>query len=286
MSYKPSPRPQYDHPAKIPYSQVTRHLWGDAESGKVADWIYVSNQNIHALVFGLPPYGSFTHSQAYRTVFGADEVLTVLEGSFALANPQTGEVQRASRGESIFFRKDTWHHGFNLAESPVRVLEFFSPPPARGTSGVYAQTKPYLPEEDWTYVSPASLRGWPFPEGPAEKTLYKISEQDLLLELRGANPKAILENFVSSENLRAGRIHLPPGSHIPAETHSGDEALYVEAGHLFIHIPETPGETWFELHSKDGFYLPSGVGHEYHNMGDQPARILFGVAPNVDSFGK
>jgi quercetin dioxygenase-like cupin family protein len=139
---------------------------------------------------------------------------------------------------------------------------------------------------DWTYVSPASLRGWPFPEQPIPKTLHKISEQNLLLELRGANPKAIIENFVSTENLRAGRILLPPGSHLPAEIHSGDEALYVEAGELFIHIPETPGETWFELHPKDGFYLPSGVSHEYHNMGDQPARILFGVAPNANSFGK
>lgn len=286
MAYKSSPRPQYDLPTKIPYDHVTRHLWGDDETGKVADWIYISNKNIHALVFGLPPHGSFTHSQAYRTIFGADEVMIVLDGKFALANPQTGEVQRASQGESIFFRKDTWHHGFNLGEEPVRVLEFFSPPPVKGTSGAYAQTQPFLSEEDWLYVSPASLRGWPFPEQPIQETLHKITEQNLLLELRGDNPKIMLEYFVSTENLQSGRIHLPPGAHSPTEIHSGDEALYVESGNLFIHIPENSGEIWFELNPKDGFYLPAGVGHEYHNISDQPARILFGVAPNPGPFGK
>ena len=35
---------------------------GRPESGEVADWIYVSSQFIHALVFGLEPHGSFGHS--------------------------------------------------------------------------------------------------------------------------------------------------------------------------------------------------------------------------------
>ena len=81
MDYAPSPRPTFDGPAHIPYAQVTRHLWGDATSGEVADWIYVSSDRIHQLVFGLPPGGAFRHSDQFRTVFAADEVLYVVSGS-------------------------------------------------------------------------------------------------------------------------------------------------------------------------------------------------------------
>ena len=141
MAYKSSPRPTFDRPTHIPYAGVTRYLWGDDESGKVDDWIYVSSAKIHELVFGLPPGAAFRHSTEFRTVFGADEVLYVLEGTYISANPETGEVHVANEGEAIFFRKDTWHHGFNGGTGPVRVLEFFAPPPSTGTSGAYARTQ-------------------------------------------------------------------------------------------------------------------------------------------------
>ena len=108
------------------------------------DWIYVSSQLIHAIVFGMPPGGKFTHSESFRTIFAADELLYVLQGTLVLANPATGEIVRAEPGESVFFRRDTWHHGFSYGDEPLRVLEFFAPPPATGTSGAYAQTQPYL----------------------------------------------------------------------------------------------------------------------------------------------
>jgi hypothetical protein len=108
---------------------VTRHLWGDDAAGRVDDWIYTSSGKIHQLVVGLPSGRAFRHSESYRTVFGADEVLYVLAGDFVCANPATGEVKRAARGEAIFFRKDTWHHGFSVGTAPLRVLEFFAPRP-------------------------------------------------------------------------------------------------------------------------------------------------------------
>ena len=78
----------------------------------------------------------------------------VLEGTYISANPETGEVHVAKEGEAIFFRKDTWHHGFNGGTGPVRVLEFFAPPPSTGTSGAYARTRPYVDKprygrDDW-----------------------------------------------------------------------------------------------------------------------------------------
>ena len=126
MGYAPSPRPTFPGPAQIPYDHVTRHLWGDPTAGEVADWIYVSSDKLHQLIFGLPPGGAFRHSDSFRTVFAADEVLYVLSGTMVLANPETGEVHRIQPGEAAFFRRDTWHHAFNYSSQPLRVLEYFS----------------------------------------------------------------------------------------------------------------------------------------------------------------
>jgi mannose-6-phosphate isomerase-like protein (cupin superfamily) len=139
-----SPRPAFDGPALIRRADVTRHVWGDAQSGEVFDWIYASTERVHLLVFGLAPGGAFRHSEAYRTVFAADEVLHVLEGTLVIADPETGEVERVAAGEQVFFRRDTWHHAFALGPEPLRVLELFAPPPAAGASSQYARRQPYL----------------------------------------------------------------------------------------------------------------------------------------------
>ena len=114
-------------------------MWGDPEAGEVFDWIYASTDKVHMLVFGLPPGGAFRHSEEYRTIFAADELLHVLQGVLVIADPETGEVQRAEAGESVFFRRDTWHHAFALGPEPLRVLELFAPPPAAGASSAYAR---------------------------------------------------------------------------------------------------------------------------------------------------
>ena len=70
-TYKPSPRSTFDGPAAIPFASVTRHVWGDAEAGEVADWIYASTDKVHCLVFGLPVNGAFRHSPEFRSPTGA-----------------------------------------------------------------------------------------------------------------------------------------------------------------------------------------------------------------------
>ena len=151
---------------------MTRHLWGEEDAGLVDDWIYASTDKIHQLVFGLQPGGFFKHTDAFRTIFGADEVLYVLSGTFGLANPETGEMQVAKAGEALFFRKDTWHHGFNLGDEPVRVLEYFAPPPSQGTSGPYARTKELITEN--RYLQDAMMGRFPMeapPNAPAARSI-------------------------------------------------------------------------------------------------------------------
>ena len=76
MARRATPRPVFDQPHVITESNVVRHLWGDAESGYVGDEVLLSTQQLHALIFTLPPGGRFGHSADNRTVFAADEVRT------------------------------------------------------------------------------------------------------------------------------------------------------------------------------------------------------------------
>lgn len=282
MSYKASPRPRFDGPAAIPYRSVTRHLWGDAEAGEVADWIYVSSEEIHQLVFGLAPGGAFRHSEAYRTVFAADEVLYVLSGTMIIANPETGEVHRVEKGEAAFFRRDTWHHAFAHGAQPLRVLEFFSPPPAKGTSGAYARTQPYL--ETARYERSALLGRWPMAaaEASGQATIRVLRDADLLWRLDDAERPVLTGLYASTEHLTVGRTELLPGQASAAERHAGAESLYVRDGVVNVRLsePDAEGRSWFELEPGDGFYLPAGVEHRYYNMTGAPAAFMFGVAPD------
>jgi quercetin dioxygenase-like cupin family protein len=282
MDYTPSPRPTFDGPARIPYEAVTRHLWGDEESGEVADWIYVSSERIHHIVFGLPPGGAFRHSQQYRTIFAADEILYVLSGIMVIANPETGEVHRVEPGEAAFFRRDTWHHVFNMSTDQLRVLEMFAPPPAAGTSGAYAQTRPYL--DSARYERPELLGRWPMAarEARLTDTIQVVRPADLLWRIQGDRQQALVGMLASTEQLTVAMLELQPGRSSDFEVHAGDESLYLLEGTLNVQIPNGDGPRWSELGPRDGFYVPIGVPHRYCNYTDQPVRAIIAVAPSFD----
>lgn len=283
MAYSPSPRPTFDGPAHIPYSQVTRHLWGEPDAGEVSDWIYASTDKIHQLLFGLAPGGSFRHSDSFRTVFAADEVLTVVEGNMVIANPETGEVHLVKTGESVFFRRDTWHHAFNDGPGPLRVLEYFAPPPSQGTSGSYARTRPLL--ERARYEQAEHMQSIPMQNEAirAQHTMKVLRDSDLIWRMEGDpcdGPPMLIGLLAATEHLTVGRGRLRPGQKSPLQRHAGDESLYLLSGTLNVFVPEAEGQRWFELSPKDGFYLPAGTPHQYHNVTGEPVEFIFGVAPD------
>ena len=270
--YRPSPRPSFDGPAAIPYREVTRHIWGDPEAGEVADWIYASTERVHALVFGLAPGAWFRHSPEFRTVFGADELLYVLRGTMVLANPETGEVLRVPRGGTAFFRADTWHHVHAHGNEELRVLELYAPPPAKGSSGAYARTRPYLEPADWRYGDDSLLGHLPGGE-PARRTLYEPAP----LWRRSLG---VLEGLhCSTEHLTAGVLELNPGEISISHAHGGDEVVYVLEGVLHVRAFGEDANSVFELGPDDAAYIPQGVAHEYRSYGSGPVRAVFGVAP-------
>lgn len=280
MSYKPSPRPNFDDAASIPYQEVTRHFWGESTAGRVSDWIYVSSEKIHQLRFGLPPRGYFQHSDEFRTVFAADEVLTVLSGRLVIINPETGEVHHVQPGEAVFFRRDTWHHAFNYSDEPLRVLELFAPPPSQGTSGSYAKTKANLTE--LRYGQDELVENWPMSVETARKrhTMRVVRESDFAWRFEGNQDRILVGIMASTEHLTAGIAELLPGGRSSVRSHAGDASFYVLDGTLNVHVPEKEGQQWFELAPKDGFYVPEGVKYELHNIAGENTRVLFGVAPH------
>jgi quercetin dioxygenase-like cupin family protein len=272
-----SPRPTFDKPTLIPYQQVTRHVWGDDDSGKVIDWIYVSSNKIHQLVFSMPYGGNFRHSENHRTVFAADELYYVLSGALVLSNPETGENHFLQKGDAAFFRRDTWHHGFNYGSEPLRVIEFFAPPPAQGTSSAYAKTKDNLKE--FRYQQDDLVGKWPMARDAARFSMATVRERDVLWRMEGKRQQTLVGLLFSSDQLTVGKRILLPGQQSESEIHGGDESVYVLEGQLAISVESEGSSPWFELNPGDGFYLPEGIAHQYRNLSDRPAVFLFGVAP-------
>jgi quercetin dioxygenase-like cupin family protein len=270
MGYKPSPRPSFDVPTVIRAADVVRHIWGDEEAGFVEDWIYVSSQLIHAIVFGMPQGGVFRHSESFRTIFAADELLHVLQGTLVLANPESGEVVRAEPGESVFFRRDTWHHGFSYGDEPLRVLEFFAPPPATGTSGAYAQTRPYLATS--TYADDGVLGRLLRTAEPRRGAFRVLRRGDAVLRL---DRDVLVGLLVSTEHLTVGTVTVPAGHGGLEETHDGEEILYVTRGALRV----SAGDVDAVLSPGDGFVIPARTPHRYAAEGGEVAEAIFGVAP-------
>jgi len=273
---KSSPRPTFDGPALIRRADVTRHIWGEPEAGEVFDWIYASTERVHMLVFGLAPGGAFRHSEEFRTIFAADELLHVLEGVLVIADPETGEVQRAAAGQSVFFRRDTWHHAFALGPEPLRVLELFAPPPAAGASSAYARAQPYLSTS--RYADDELLGAWP-PPAPVAKRLQVVRDDDILYR---RDLGVLCGVLVSTEHLTAATLELGPGEAAAAHEHGGDEVLMALEGRLWVRAWFEDRVHVFELEPEDACYLPMGSRHEYRNAGAGTARAICGIAPGYN----
>jgi len=269
--YRPSPRPSYDAPTLVRRIDVQRHVWGDHESGLVADWIYASTARLHVLLFGLAPGKWFRHSPEFRTVFGADEVLYVLSGEMLAANPATGEVQRCAAGTSLFFRKGTWHHVRAQGSEPLRVIEFFAPPPSQGTSGAYAATQPYIQTPQ--YRRDALIGD--LSRAPAPPTLRCIGRADHSLRLEGEIAVGLI---ASTEHLTVAELEIPAGACGERVAHGGDAVLFGLESELMIRTSWKGASATFEIGPQDAVFIPQQAEYEVLSF-SYAARALLGVAP-------
>jgi mannose-6-phosphate isomerase-like protein (cupin superfamily) len=270
-------------PGAIPAADAVLKLWGDDESGRVNDEIFVSNEKIQQMRFTMPPGARFGHSESFRTNMGADEVYHVRRGTLALANPETGEVHVIEAGEAVAFGRDTWHHGFSRGDEALEVLQYFAPPPATGSSQPYAKTRPYLTQA--TYVQDQWIGRWPEAAGEAAEghTMRVLRARDVLWRIEGDEHPILVGVWRSTDELTSGRVELRGGQRSDTRVHGGDLAGYVVEGRLNLFLPDLetpgPGNGWFQMGPGDGFFVPAGVPYRVHDMTEKPVRYLFGVAP-------
>ena len=276
MARRATPRPEYEQPQVITPDSVTRHIWGDAESGFVGDEVLLSTERLHALIFTLPPGGSFGHSPDNRTVFAADEVYSVLEGTIAVIDPATGQVVPASQGDAVFFRRDTWHHGINWGSGPVRVLEFFSPPPATGASSAYAKTVPYL--EQPIHADDSVIGVWPMdrPSIESKDSLHLVQGRDRRWRVEGDLQVGLI---CSTQHLTVAEISILAGGASALREHEGDALLHAIEGEVHIHTPEAESASWWRVRAGDSMVIPEGFAYRIVNQSGAPAKLVCGSAP-------
>ena len=110
-------------------------------------------------------------------------------------------------------------------------------------------------------------------------TIKVLREADYLWSLEGAEQQALTGILASTDHLTVVKTELQPGAKSDLQVHAGDESLYVLEGTLNVRIPEAEGQRWFELHPKDGFFVPEGTPHQYYNVSGKPTSLIAGVAP-------
>ncbi len=281
-----SPEPTYRPtvvrrtPGAIPAEQAQPKLWGDDVSGYASDLIFVSDDEIQELIIELPAGGRFQHSPQNRTIMAADQLYFVLSGSVALADPSTGEVQLVNPGQAVHIPPGTWHHGFNRGGGDVRILEFFAPPPATGSSQPYGRSQPYLSEV--SYADDSHLGSWPPPAASAPAgTMRVIRDADYFWRMEGLPHPFLVGILVSTPQLTVAVGQLNPGQRTGPVVRGGAEAGYVLEGKLNLLIQDDDGtRTWHQVKAGDGFYVPPRTRHSFHNLPGHPVQFLFGVAPS------
>lgn len=269
--YSPSPRPTYDAPTLVRRRDIKHHVWGDRQSGLVGDWLYASTDKIHVLEFGMAPGRWFKHSPAFRTMFAADEVLHVLQGAMLACNPETGEIVECLAGESLFFRRDTWHHVRAQGSEALRVLEFFSPPPSQGTSGAYAMNQEYL---DVPVYRRDELLGHCI-GAASPSTLHRIGSRERSLRLEGEVTVGLI---ASTEHLTVAELQVPAGAAGERTAHGGDAMIVGLAGELMVRTHWKARTATLEVGPRDAVFVPQGGHYEILSFSG-PASALLGVAP-------
>ncbi len=261
----------------IPRADAQRVVWGDDESGQVPDVIYLSNERIHIIEFSLERGGRFTHSEVKRTVFGADEVFYVLEGSLILANPEVGEVHRLRQGEAAFFRRNTWHHGF-AHDGPVRILEFMAPPPSAGTTQPYARTRPLLTES--LYANDEWLGRWPMDRDKFRPTMTVLGPNDRIWRLADSAGQVLLGVVASTEHLTVVEGLIEADGTATFGPMPGDIAIYVLAGDLLVEDEGGP------VVGVAGDVIHVGAGISFSCRSETGAHVLAGLAPTFAEGGQ
>lgn len=284
---RPTPRPRFTEPRLIRRVDAVPHVWGDDEAGYVTDRVLSSTDQLHALEFELAPGGGFRHSAMNQTVFGADVLYYVLEGALLLTNPETGEVVRAETNTGRLFHRGTWHNGFTASSAaPVRVLEFFSPPPSRGTASDFARRQPALAEP--LYRDSRWEGRWPEAraEREASTSFHHVDAHNALLSFRDSSPAHVIATLVSTPFLQVIEGTVQPAHVEEFRVVERESVITVLEGELWVDVwSDSVGfQATNVLLPGDSMFLPIGCSERLLVRSASPARYLRGSGEVPDGW--
>ena len=274
-----TPRIAYSEPTVVRAGTATPYRWGDDSSGFVEDEVLISSTALHSIIFTMPAGGSFVHSRENPTIFGADIVYVVLSGRLLLADPERAQLALAEAGDALFFRRDTWHDGFNRGAEPVRVLELFAPTPAVGASSAYAKAQPYL--EHSSYADDAVIGHWPASASDVlrDRRIELVGQAQRSLRLEGDVLWAII---ASTENLHAATGELFRGGVGPSRRYGGDAILHLTGGRVIATTGHAGATVEHLAEAGDSLLVPQGASLGLRCPDDAQATFILGVAPAYD----
>lgn len=267
-----------NRPRLMRHNDVQRYFWGDETSGQIIDWYYRNSDKLILSMWSIAPGGWWRHSEEHKSFYDGDECYYILAGSLTFHNPETGEVYVVNQGETLHFRGQTWHYGYNLGMQQTLILTSLAPLPADLTAAedLAKLARPLDSIRGGRYEL---LGNWPWNKAQAREgqTIQVMRPTDWLHIIQGQKTAVRVSIFASTDKLTMGMFSLLPAVHSDPETHPGDEVAFVTEGRALVFLPET--REVFDLHPRDAMYIPEGMPHQYFNESDQPATIVFATAP-------
>src|SRR5262249_16509683 len=167
--------------------------------------------------------------------------------------------------------RDTWHHVRAQGPEPLRVLEFFAPPPSQGTGGAHAAQRPYIDTPRYTRDE---ILGDLFGVLPGS-TLRRIEPQNHILRLEGEIAVGLI---ASTEHLTVGELSVPAGTCGERTSHGGDALVFGLEAELMVRAFWDKSALTFEIGPHDAVFIPQRAEYEVLSFAG-PARALLGVAP-------
>ena len=264
----------------IPHAFVPRVRWGDEGSGFVSDWVYWRTPQFVAIVFSMPPGGSFKVSDDWMPRYDAQECQYVLSGEYTIHNPTTGEIRVVRTGQAVCFGRMSWHYGYNFADSELRVIEWLSfstdrlPESATGTR----------PERELE-MDPGLVGRFPEQRAAGAKRIDVVDEASALRAIVGAERQLLASVLASTPMLTVAVVEVPGARRSDLFLHDSDTLLLVERGKTHVFVPSQ--DVWAELTDLDGFFVPAGVGYHLLNQTDTRSRVLVATTgPSIGSPGR
>ena len=230
------------------------------------------------MVFGLAPGGRFLHSPEFRTVFGADEVFTVLRGRMILANPETGEVQLVEAGREHRVRP---RHVAPRLRPRVRGAARARAVRAATVDRIVGSVRrtPSVPRVGARTPTTASSATGPAVAARAGGGPTLRLDRPTSDSLPDAGRRAD-RHAVEHDQLTVANVSLSPGGRQldpAARRRRGDLRA---RGTSCTSGRGSQDETYvFELRPDEACFLPAGSVHEYRNYAGSTATAMLGVAP-------